>query len=79
MLIFLGVSVAMHAIPSTGDAKSMWRAVSGQISSVLTKIVVAPVAGLIFLLALGSVVWLDLLYRVEISTAVPWLLVAALA
>lgn len=79
ILIWLGVSVAMHAIPSTGDAKSMWQAVSGQNSSILAKIVVAPVVGLVFLLAVGSVVWLDLLYGVGISTALPRLLVSAFA
>ena len=30
-LIWLGVSIAMHAIPSTGDAKSMWQSVIGRV------------------------------------------------
>lgn len=78
VLIWLGVSIAMHAIPSTGDAKSMWQAVSGEKASVFAKLLVAPVVGLIFLLALGSVVWLDLLYGVGVSLAMPKILVAAL-
>jgi hypothetical protein len=79
ILTWLGVSIAMHAIPSTGDAKSMWLAVSGQQTSLLAKCVVAPIVGLIFLLALGSFVWLDLLYGIAVSLALPTLLVNVLA
>jgi hypothetical protein len=79
VLIWLGVSIAMHAIPSTGDAKSIWRAVSGQQTSLLAKIVIAPIVGVIFLLALGSVFWLDLIYGIAVSLAIPTLLVKILA
>ena len=79
ILIWLGVSIAMHAIPSTGDAKSMWLAVSGQKAPVLAKLGVAPLIGIIYLLAIGSVFWLDLLYGVAVSLALPKLLVAVLA
>jgi len=79
VLIWFGISIAMHAIPSTGDAKSMWRAVSGQQASVLAKLVVAPIIGIIYVLALGSVVWLDLLYGIGISLALPKILVTILA
>jgi hypothetical protein len=79
VLIWLGVSIAMHAIPSTGDAKSMWQAVSGNKAPVLAKLIVAPVVGLIFVLAIGSVIWFDLLYGVFVSLAMPRVLVAMLA
>lgn len=79
VLIWLGVSVAMHAIPSNSDAKSMWQAVSGERASFLAKLGVAPVVGLIFLLAVGSIVWLDLVYGIAVSLAIPKLLVAVLA
>lgn len=78
ILIWLGVSIAMHAIPSTVDAKSMWQAVSGNRASVLAKVIVAPVVGLIFVLAAGSIVWLDLFYGIAVSLAMPKILVAAL-
>ncbi|MBK9445209.1 MAG: hypothetical protein QG616_2189 [Pseudomonadota bacterium] len=78
-LIWLGVSIAMHAIPSTGDAKAMWAAVSGGKAPLLAKLGIAPVVGLIFVLAVGSVVWLDLAYGIAISLALPKLLVAVLA
>lgn len=79
ILIWLGISIAMHAIPSTGDAKSMWAAVSGNRASTLAKVGVAPLVGVIFVLAIGSVIWLDVLYGLAVSLALPKLLVAALA
>ncbi len=79
ILLWLGISIAMHAIPSTGDAKAMWNAVSGTRASFLAKLAVAPVVGLIFILAIGSVVWLDLLYGVGVSLALPKLLIAVLS
>lgn len=79
ILLWLGVSIAMHAIPSKGDAESMWQAVAGDKASFFAKLTVAPIVGLIFILALGSVVWLDLIYGIGISLAVPKLLVAVLS
>lgn len=76
VLMWLGISIAMHAIPSTGDAKSMWAAVSGKKAPGVAKLFVAPVVGLIFILALGSVVWLDLIYGIGVSLAFPKLLVS---
>ncbi len=79
VLIWLGVSIAMHAIPSAGDAKAMWAAVSGKKASIFAKLGVAPIVGVIFLLALGSVVWLDLVFGIAISLALPKLLVIMLS
>jgi len=33
ILVFLGVSIAMHAFPSTGDANNVWRATKQEGSS----------------------------------------------
>jgi hypothetical protein len=77
-LMWLGISIAMHAIPSAGDAKSMWLAVSGNNASVFAKLGVAPLVGVIYFLAIGSIFWLDLLYGVAVSLALPKLLVIAL-
>ena len=79
ILIWLGVSIAMHAIPSTGDAKSMWMAVSGGKASAFAKLCVAPLVGVIYLLAIGSAFWLDLFYGVAVSLALPRLMVAVLS
>ncbi|SNT18997.1 Putative zincin peptidase [Noviherbaspirillum humi] len=77
-LMWFGVSIAMHAIPSKSDAKSMWQSVSGKRASFLAKMIVAPIVGLIYLLAAGSVIWLDAIYGIGVCVLVPEILVAML-
>lgn len=79
VLMWLGVSIAMHAIPSRGDARSMWAAVAGQKASIFAKLSVAPLVGLIFILTAGSVVWLDLFFGVGVCIALPEVLVRMLS
>ena len=79
VLIWMGVSIAMHAIPSTGDAQSMWAAVSGKQVGIIVKICIAPIVGLLYLLRLGSVFWLDAIYGVAVCRAFPKLLVLLLS
>ncbi len=74
ILIWLGVSIAMHAIPSTGDANSMLTALSDKKVPIFAKFCIFPLAGLIYILAVGSVVWLDLFYGVTASLALPQIL-----
>ncbi|MEI6518988.1 MAG: metalloprotease family protein [bacterium] len=64
IMIYLGVSIAMHSFPSTGDAKSMWSAIWAKGSPFLLKIVGTPLVAIIFIGALGSIFWLDLVYGV---------------
>jgi hypothetical protein len=71
VLTWLAVSVAMHSFPSTGDAKSIWSAIWHREAPVLTKVVGTPLVGLIFLGAIGSVVWLDLIYGVAVVLGIP--------
>ncbi len=75
-LIWLGVSIAMHAIPSTGDAKSLWQSMKGAGVSSVVRFMVAPVVGIIYLAALGRVFWLDLIYGIGVAVGLPTLLVA---
>ena len=63
-LIWLSVSIAMRAIPSRGDAKSMWKAVSSNKAPFLSKIIVIPIIAIIFLFSWGSFFLLDLIYGV---------------
>ncbi len=77
-LVWLGVSIAMHAFPSTGDAKSIWRAVWGRKSSVLVRLLATPLVGLIYLGAIGSFFWLDVAYGFAVAMSVPFLLVMLL-
>lgn len=61
-LAWLGISVAMHAIPSTGDASSLWSALKKDNASWLLRIIGFPVVGVIYLGAMLSVVWFDAIY-----------------
>ncbi|WNS45604.1 metalloprotease family protein [Paenibacillus sp. MMS20-IR301] len=79
ILIWLGVSIAMHSIPSTGDAKNIWNSVKDKQTSWLVKIVMTPIVGLIYLFSFGSVLWLDLIYGFAVATGIPYLLINLLA
>lgn len=79
ILVWFGVSVAMHAIPSRADAGLIWQSVQGAQASWAAKLVAAPIVGLIHVLALASMVWFDVVYGILVSLAVPKLLVALLA
>jgi len=79
LLGWLGLSVAMHAFPSTGDASSMWQALRVPGASWLLRLIGYPVIAIIYLGAVLSVVWLDVIYGVIICFAAPAAIVAALA
>ncbi len=79
LLLWLAVSIGMHAIPSTGDAQSMWQSVSGNRAPLLAKLFVGPIVAIIYLLSLGSYFWLDLVYGVIVAFSLPHLLVQAIA
>lgn len=78
VLIYLGVSIAMHSFPSTGDAKAIWNAVKEENTPLWIKIIAYPVVGLIYLGALGSFFWLDLIYGIAVILGLPHLLIALL-
>ncbi|NML19683.1 DUF3267 domain-containing protein [Pseudoflavitalea sp. G-6-1-2] len=75
LLMYLGVSIAMHAFPSTGDAKNILKSLREKETSPLTKLIGFPVVGLIWLGAIGSMFWLDLLYGVAIAVGIPQLII----
>lgn len=62
VLVWLGVSIAMHAFPSTGDAKNIWHAIWSEDVAVSARIIGSPVVGIIMLGAFASIFWLDVLY-----------------
>jgi hypothetical protein len=74
-LVWLGVSIAMHAFPSTGDAKSMDAAVASKEVPRWLKIVTIPITLLIRLVTIGRFIWLDLFYGVGVALALPALFV----
>jgi MFS-type transporter involved in bile tolerance (Atg22 family) len=69
------VSIAMHAIPSTGDAKSMWQSVKDV--SPVTRLLVMPIVGVIYLATIGRFFWLDLFYGIGVASGLPTLAVAS--
>jgi hypothetical protein len=79
VLIYLGVSIAMHAFPSTGDAKAILNDLKEAETSILVKIVGYPVIGLIYVGSLGSFFWLDLLYGIGVAIGFPKLIVTLFA
>jgi Putative zincin peptidase len=74
-LIYLGVSIAMHAFPSTGDAGSIWSAINEKDTPLWIKIIGYPVVGLIYIGSLGSFFWLDLIYGIAIVFIIPKLII----
>lgn len=78
LLIWLGVSITMHAFPSTGDARSIWAAVRSSDVPLVTRLLTFPIVALIYLGALGSFFWLDLIYGILLAMFVPNLLVSLL-
>jgi hypothetical protein len=79
LLGWLGISVAMHAFPSTGDASSLWRSLRAPGASWTLRIIGFPVVAVICLGAVLSVVWLDVIYGVEVCFVIPAAIVGAVA
>jgi len=72
LLGWIGFSTLMHAFPSTGDAKVLVNNIlKNKNVNVLVKIIVSPVIGLIYIGALGSVIWLDAIYAIAIAMIIP--------
>lgn len=74
VVVWLAVSIAMHSFPSTGDARSIWNAIWRKDAPITAKLIGTPLVGLIYLGAIGSVVWLDLLYGIGVVVGLPILL-----
>lgn len=72
---WLGISVLMHAFPSIGDAGVLAANILKNRSvNILVKILTAPVILLIYIGALGSIVWLDFFYAIGITFLLPKIL-----
>lgn len=72
VLGWLGISILMHAFPSTGDAKAMVQSIlKNPEVNILAKILTAPFIGLIYIGAFGSIFWLDLIYAIAVAAFLP--------
>ena len=73
-LLWLGVSVALHAFPSLDDATALLEAVWVRPAGFLVRLVISVLGGLMVLGAFGAFVLLDLVYGVLVAWGVPRLL-----
>jgi hypothetical protein len=63
LLMWLGVSIAMHAFPSRGDVRGMWQGcVRNPRAPFIGRALLVPVLAGLFVMSLGGLVWLDALY-----------------
>ena len=74
-LLWLGISIGMHAFPSSGDGYALYQnakksASSGNILAILS----FPLVLLIYLANIGRIFWLDYLYGAAIGLGLPTLL-----
>ena len=67
-------SVALHALPSGGDADALWSDVKNPKVSLAAKLLLVPVVSLIRLAGFGRHIWFDVIFA-AVVTAVPLLMV----
>jgi hypothetical protein len=78
-LIYLGVSIAMHAFPSTGDAANVWDIARSRETPLWLRIIGWPIVVLIYIGAIGSMFWLDLLYGIGVAVGIPKLIISLMS
>jgi hypothetical protein len=74
ILYWLGISIAMHSFPSSGDADNLWNQSKSSWKKNPLALLGFPIVGLIKLAALLSRVWFDLLYAIALLVLVAFLL-----
>lgn len=70
LLVWIGVSAAMHAFPSTGDAESIWARTQRDWRASPFVLLGLPVVGLIYVANLLSFLWFDVIYAIALLFAV---------
>ena len=77
--IWLGVSIGMHAFPSTQDARNLWQAAK-QAAKTRNLLALAsfPLVVLIYAANLLSFFWIDYLYGLAIGLGLPELVLRKL-
>ncbi len=79
LLGWVGISVAMHAFPSTGDAASLWGTLKAANTPWLLRIIGFPAVGVIYIGAALSMVWFDAIYAAMICFGAPALFLDMIA
>ena len=71
-LLWLGLSIGMHAFPSTQDANVLWHYAKKSASAFNPLAVLSlPLVVVIYCANIGSMFWLDLLYGIAIGLGLP--------
>jgi len=72
--VWFSFSFALHAFPSSGDADSLWADVQSPDISLVAKLLLVPVVGLIRLAQMGTRLWLDVLFALVVVALPPTVL-----
>ena len=70
-LIWLGVSVAVHSFPTFRDAEAVRNSMMAAHNPMWVQSMGAPLAGLMYLAAIGSIFWLDVVYALTVVVGMP--------
>ena len=74
-LMWLGVSIGMHAFPSMQDASNLWEAAKKEArNGNLLAIISFPLVVVIYIANLGTFFWLDYMYGLALGIGLPSLL-----
>jgi len=72
LFLWLGISIGMHAFPSTQDAKLLWQAARREAGNMNPLAILSfPLVVLIFIANILSVVWFDSLYGIFLGFFLP--------
>jgi hypothetical protein len=75
VLMWLGISIGMHAIPSTQDADNVFDQAKHSVKKGnLLAIISFPLVGLIYVFNALRVIWIDLFYALAIGIGIPSLI-----
>jgi hypothetical protein len=76
VLLWLGISIGMHAFPSTVDAQAIWNAARAAVAERnLLAVLAFPFVVLVFIANVLRMVWFDAIYGFVIGVLVPtWIL-----
>jgi hypothetical protein len=75
VLLYLGVSIGMHAFPSNQDASILWRHARRSAASLNPLAILSlPLVGLIYVANILSIVWFDYLYGLALAFGLPELI-----
>lgn len=79
-LLWLGLSIGMHAFPSNQDAASLWHAAAGAAKRLNPLALVSlPLVILIYVANVARFFWADLIYGAAVGLGIPALLFPSIA